>query len=152
MPTRCRKQFSSVLLIAGLRSQQGDSAPLILLRNLCLRRRLRAEDALETFAVLQEDQNPQHASDQRGRDARRSHRQVKRKDVVELRSKQCQRKWHEKAEEQQQPAKHLPSEEERGKVRCADGNKELHCQRIRRWRLVDKVEKSIQPKDRKNKA
>jgi hypothetical protein len=26
-------------------------------------------------------------------------RQVKRKDVVELRSKQCQRKWHEKAGE-----------------------------------------------------
>src|ERR1700675_4690598 len=42
------------------------------------RSRLRAEDALETFAVLQEDQNPQHASDQRGRDAARCHRQVER--------------------------------------------------------------------------
>ncbi len=36
--------------------------------NLCLRRSLRGEDALETFAVLQEDQNPQHASDQSRRD------------------------------------------------------------------------------------
>jgi hypothetical protein len=70
-------------------SQQGDTVPLILRRNSWPRRRLRAEDALETFAVLQEDQNPQHASDQRGRDAARCHRQVKRKDVVELRSKQC---------------------------------------------------------------
>src|SRR6202166_4825159 len=145
------------LLIAAIEtrsrtSQQGDTVSLMLLRNLCLRRRLRAEDALETFAVLQEDQNPQHASDQRGRDAARRHRQVKRKDVVELRRKQCQRKWHEKAGEQQQPTKHLPREEERGKVRCHDGNKELHCQRIRRWWLVDKVEKSIQPKDRKHKA
>jgi eukaryotic-like serine/threonine-protein kinase len=91
-------------------------------RNSCLRRRLRAEDALETFAVLKEDQNPQHASDQRGRDAARCHRQVKRKDVVELRSKQCQRKWHEKAEEQQQPTEDLQQEEERGEVRCADCN------------------------------
>ena len=49
---------------------------------------------------------------------RRRHRQVKRQDVVELRSQQCQRKWHESAEEQQQPTKHLPREEERGKVRC----------------------------------
>ena len=55
---------------------QEDTVPFILLRNLCLRGRLRAEDALETFAVLQEDQNPQHASDQRGRDAARCHRQV----------------------------------------------------------------------------
>src|ERR1700686_5570247 len=104
---------------------QGDSLPLILRPNLCLRRRLRAEDALETFAVLQEDQTPQHASDQRGRDAARSHRQVKRKDVVELRRKHCKPKRHEKAEEQQQPTKHLPSEEERGKVRCDDGAKKL---------------------------
>jgi hypothetical protein len=73
--------------------------PFILRRNSCLRRSLRAEDALETFAVLKEDQNPQHASDQRGRDAARCHRQVKRKDVVELRRQHCQRKWHEKAEE-----------------------------------------------------
>jgi hypothetical protein len=99
--------------------------PLILRSNLCLRRLLRAEDALETFAVLHEDQNPQHASDQRGRDAAWRHRQVKRKDVVKLRSKQCQRKWHEKAEEQQQPTNDLPREEERGKVRCDDGAKKL---------------------------
>ena len=90
--------------------------PLILRSNLCLRRGLRAEDALETFAVLREDQNPQHASDQRGSDAARCHRQVKRKDVVELRSKQCQRKWHEKAGEKQQAAKDLQQEEERSKV------------------------------------
>src|SRR6202051_2436924 len=112
---------------------QGDTVPLILRSNSCLRRRLRAEDALETFAVLQEDQNPQQASDQRGCDAARCHRQVEREDVVELRSKQRQRKWHEKAEEQQQPTKDLPREEERGKVRCADRNKELDSHGIRRW-------------------
>jgi hypothetical protein len=52
-------------------AQQGDTVPLILRRNLCLRRSLRAEDALEAFAVLQEDQNPQHASDQSRRDGAR---------------------------------------------------------------------------------
>jgi hypothetical protein len=46
----------------------------------------------------------------------------------------------------------LHGEKECSKVRCADGNKELHCQRIRRGRLVDEIEKSIQPKDRKHKA
>src|ERR1700692_3953983 len=129
---------------------QGDTVPLILRSNLCLRRRFRAEDALETLAVLQEDQNPQYASDQRGRDAARCHRQVKRKDVVEFRSKQCQRKWYEKAEEQQQPTKDLQQEEERGEVRCADRNKELDCHGIRRWRLGDKVKEPVQPKDRKD--
>src|SRR5690348_17026742 len=44
---------------------------LILRRSLCLRRSLRAEDALETFAVLQENQNPQHGSDQSRRDGAR---------------------------------------------------------------------------------
>ena len=52
---------------------------------------------------------------------RRRKRQVKRKDVVKLRRKQRQRKRHEKAGEQQQPTKQLHREEERGKVRCADG-------------------------------
>ena len=71
---------------------------------------------------------------------------MKREDVVELRSKQCQRKWHEKAGEQQQPAKHLQREEERGKVRCAYGDKELYRQWIRRRRLVDKVRNPFRPK------
>ena len=126
--------------------------PLILRRNLCPRRSLRAEDTLETFAVLEENQNPQHACDQCRNDGARRHRQVKRKDVVELRSKQRQRKWHEKAEEQQQPAKDLHREEERGKMRRADGGKELYRKRICRWWLADEIEKSVQPKDRKHKA
>ena len=75
-------------------------------RNSWLRRRLRAEDAFEAFAVLHEDQ-------------------VKRKHVVELRSKQCQGKWHEKAEEQQPPTKDLHGEKECSKVRCDDGAKKL---------------------------
>jgi hypothetical protein len=50
----------------------------VLRRNSWLPRKLRAEDAVEAFAVLKKDQNPQHTSDQRGRDAE-------------------QRKWHEKA-------------------------------------------------------
>src|SRR5882724_9275464 len=115
-----------------------------------MRRRLRAEDALETFAVLKEDQNPQYRGHQSRSNARRCHRQVKRKDVVELRSKQCQRKWHEEAEEQQQPTKDLQQEEECGEVRCADRNKELDCHGIRRWRLGDKVKEPVQPKDRKH--
>src|SRR4029077_11642128 len=106
-------------------TQHASTIPLILRRNLCLRRSLRAENLLETFAVLQENQNPQHASNQRGRDALRRHRQVKRKDVVEFRSQQRHRKWHESAEKQQQPAKHLPCEEERGKVRCDYGAEKL---------------------------
>ncbi|HTC93760.1 MAG TPA: hypothetical protein VK699_09935 [Terriglobales bacterium] len=61
------------------------------------------EDALETFSVLQEDQNPQYASDQRGRDAARCYRQVKRKDVVELRSKQCQRSGTKKPKSSSSP-------------------------------------------------
>src|ERR1700693_1380030 len=36
----------------------------ILRRSLCLRRSPCGEDALEAFAVLQENKNPQHASDQ----------------------------------------------------------------------------------------
>ena len=86
---------------------QGWATPEIGNARLWLSRRLRAENAVEAVAVLQEDQNPQHASDQRGCDAARCHRQVKRKDVVEFRGKQCQRKWYEKTEEQQQPTKHL---------------------------------------------
>src|ERR1700758_5644804 len=43
----------------------------ILRRSLCLRRSPCGEDALETFAVLQENQNPQHASDQSRRDGAR---------------------------------------------------------------------------------
>ena len=82
--------------------------PLVLRSNLCLRRRLRAEDALEAFAVLKEDHDPQHARDQCGRDAAGRHRQMKRKDVIEFCRKQCQRKRHEKAEEQQQPTNNLP--------------------------------------------
>jgi hypothetical protein len=134
----------------ALRSKETPRLSYLARGNLCLRRRLRAEDALETFAVLQEDQNPQNASEQSGRDAAWRHRQVKRKDVVELRSKQCQRKWHEKAEEQQQPTKDLHREEESGEVRCSDGNKKLDCHGIRRWRLVDKMKKPVQSKDRKH--
>src|ERR1700746_162037 len=52
-------------------TQHASTIPLILRRNLFLRRSLRAEDALETFAVLQENQNPQHASDQSRRDGAR---------------------------------------------------------------------------------
>src|ERR1700683_1017633 len=117
----------------------------LLRRNSWLRRRLRAEDALEALAVLKEDQYPQYRGHQSRRNARRRKRQVKRKDVVELRRQHCERKWHEVAGEQQQSAKNLHSEKEGGKVRCADGNMELHFQRIRRGRLVEEVEKSIQP-------
>jgi hypothetical protein len=53
--------------------------------NLWLRRRLRAEDALEALAVLKEDQYPQCTGHQSARNARRRERQVKREDVVELR-------------------------------------------------------------------
>src|SRR5579862_7595297 len=52
-------------------TQHASTIPLILRRNLCLRRSLRTEDALEAFAVLQENQNPQHASDQSRRDGAR---------------------------------------------------------------------------------
>jgi len=47
----------------------------------------------------------------------------------------------------------MHSEKEGGKVRRADGNKELGCQWIRQRRpLRDEVEKSIQSKDRKGQA
>src|SRR6266567_847861 len=68
-------------------------------RNSCLGRRFRAEDALEAFAVLKKDQYPQYRGHQSRSNARRRHRQVEREDVVELRSKQCQGKWHEVAGE-----------------------------------------------------
>src|SRR5712672_1190063 len=54
-------------------------------RNSWLRRRVRVEDAFEAFAVLKEDQHPQHRGYQSRSNARRRKRQVKRKDVVELR-------------------------------------------------------------------
>src|SRR5580692_594048 len=116
----------------------------------CVGSRLRPEDALEAFAVLKEDQYPQYRGHQTRSNARRRKRQVKRKDVVEHGSKQCQGKGYEKAGKQKQSSKDLHGEKERSKVRRADGHKELDCQRIRRGRLVDEVEKSIQPKNRKD--
>jgi hypothetical protein len=44
----------------------------------------------------------------------------------------------------------LNREEERGKMRFTDGDKKLNRERIRRGRLVNEVEKSIQSKDRKD--
>jgi hypothetical protein len=38
----------------------------------------------------------------------------------------------------------LNAEEERGKMRRADGDKELYRKWVRRWWLMDEVEKSIQ--------
>src|SRR6202163_2277874 len=122
----------------------------LLRRNSWLRRRLRAEDAVEAFAVLKEDQHPQYRGHQRRRNARRRKRQVKRKDVVELRRQRCQRKWHEVARKQQQPTEQLNREEECGKMRRADGDKKLNRKRIRLGRLVDEVEKPVQRKDRKD--
>src|SRR4029077_6117973 len=115
-----------------------------------LHSRLRPEDALEAFAVLNEDQYPQYRGHQCRSNARRRKRQVKRKDVVELRRQHCQSKWHEVARKQQQPTEQLNREEECGKMRLADGDKKLNREWIRRGRLVDEVEKSIQRKDRKD--
>src|ERR1700675_2034062 len=115
----------------------------LLRRNSSLRRRLRAEDPLEAFAVLKEDQHPQYRGHQSRRNTCRRKRQVKRKDVVELRRQDGQRKWHEVARKQQQPTNDLHGEEECGKMRCADGDKKLNRERVRRRRLVDKLEKSI---------
>src|SRR5580700_11832339 len=112
----------------------------------CVGSRLRPEDALEAFAVLKENQYPQYRGHQSRNNARRRKRQVKRKDVVELRRQHCQSKWHEVARKQQQPTEQLHREEECRKMRLADGDKKLKRERIRRGRLVDEVEKSIQPK------
>src|SRR4051794_819487 len=109
----------------------------------CVHRRFHGENVPEAVAVLKEDQYPKHTGQQTRSNARRRHRQVKRQDVVEHSGQQRQGKGHEKARKQQQPTEDLYGEKESGKVRCADGNKELHCERIRRWRLVDKVEKSV---------
>src|SRR5450432_287580 len=125
---------------------------LLLRRNSSLRRRLRAENALEAFAILKEDQHPQCTSHQSPRNARRRKRQVKRKDVVQLRRQHCQRKWHEVARKQQQSAQDLHGEKERSKMRLADGDKKLNRERIRQGRLGDEVKKSVQPKDRKHQA
>ena len=54
------------------RAGRPQATPEIADVRLWLSRRLRAENAVEAFAVLQEDQNPQHASDQRGCDAARA--------------------------------------------------------------------------------
>src|SRR5580698_3880949 len=69
--------------------------------NSWLSGRLRGEDPLEAFAVLKEDQYPQYRGHQSRSNGRRRKRQVKRKDVVELRRQHGQRKRHEKAGEQQ---------------------------------------------------
>src|SRR5580704_15138408 len=111
--------------------------------NSWLSGRLRGEDPLEAFAVLKKDQYPQYRGHQSRSNGRRRKRQMKRKDVVEFRRQHCQCKWHEVARKQEQSTKDLQQEKEGGKVRCADGNKELHCQWIRRRRLMDEVEKSI---------
>jgi hypothetical protein len=52
---------------------------------------LRAKDALEAFAVLMEDLHPQYRGHQSRRNARRCKRQLKPKDVVELRRQHRQR-------------------------------------------------------------
>jgi hypothetical protein len=78
---------------------------------------------------MQEDEHPQHASDERQSDARR-----------------------QREAEGKQPANQLHGEEERGKMRRADGDKELYRKRIRRRRLVDEVEKSVQAKERKHQS
>src|SRR5271154_867805 len=135
-----------------MRARSKARARRLLRRNSWLRGRLRAEDAIEALAVLKEDQYPQYRCHQSRRNARRRKRQVKRKDVVEFRGQHCQRKRHEVTRKQQQSAKDLHGEKERSKMRYADGNKELHCQWIRRWWLVDEVEKSIQSKDHKDQA
>src|ERR1700730_17145542 len=101
-------------------------------RNSWLRRSLRAEDSLEAFAVLKEDQYPQYRGHQSRSNARRRKRQVKRKNVVKLRRQHCQRKRHEAAQKQQQPTEQLKREEECGKMRLADGDKKLNFERIRR--------------------
>src|SRR5581483_9540925 len=97
-------------------------------------------------------QYPQYRGQQSRSNGRRRKRQVKRQDVVELGGQRCQRKWHEVSREQQQPADHLDCEKECGKVRCADGDKKLNRQRICWWRLVDELEKSIQPKNGKDQS
>jgi hypothetical protein len=119
-------------------------------RSSSLRHGLRAEDALETFAVLKKDQYPQYRRHESGSNAGWRKRQVKRKDVVEFRRQQCERKRDKVARKQQQPTEHLNREEECGEVRCADRDKKLNRERIRRRRLVDEVEKSIEPENDKD--
>jgi len=51
---------------------------------LCLHRRLRLKDAVEAFAVLEEDEHPQRAGHQRRSDAGWCKRQMESKDVIEL--------------------------------------------------------------------
>src|SRR6202042_1041043 len=67
-----------------------------------------------------------------------------------LRRKHGERERHKEAGKQQQPANQLHGEEEGGKMRRADGDKELYRKRIRWRRLVDEVEKSVQAKDREH--
>ena len=55
---------------------------------------------------------------------------MERKNVVKLRRQQHQRKRHEVARKQQQPTEQLNREEERGKVRFADGDQKLNRERI----------------------
>ena len=55
-----------------------------LLCNPCRRRRLRREDAAETFTVRNEDHHPQPAGHQRGSDRRRRKRDMEREYVVEF--------------------------------------------------------------------
>ena len=78
---------------------------------------------------------------------------MKREDVVELRRQHCQREWNEKARKQQQPTEQLNREEERSKVGWLTiAPKNCNASGLVGWRLMNKIEKSIQPKDRKHKA
>src|ERR1700722_11779943 len=117
---------------------------------LFLRRRLSSQKSVEAVAVLQKDQNPEHGCYQCRRNACRRKRQMKREDVIKLRRKQRKRERHKEARKQKQAANQLHREEERGKMRRADGDKELYRQRIRRRWLMDEVEKSVQAKDCKH--
>src|ERR1700739_3473681 len=75
---------------------------------------------------------------------------MKREDVIQLRRKHRERERHKEARKQKQPANQLRCEKERGKMRRAHGDKKLYRKRVRRRRLVDEVEKSVQAKDRKH--
>ena len=91
---------------------------------LFLYRRLCCQNAIEAFAILQENQHPQYACHQPRTNARR-HRKMEGKDVVQLCCKQRERQRHEEARKQKQSGNHLNCEKERSEVRCTHSDKEL---------------------------
>ena len=100
---------------------------------------LRTQDPFKAWPVLQKDQYPQNGGQDAGTNRCWCHRVMEGKDVEDISSQKGERQWYEESREQKQSADELDGEEESREVGCRDRDEELHSQRVRRRRVMNKV-------------